>query len=123
MGLLIHLEGITQDHFETLYACARGKASPSQGIAALEDVKEHLIGFTGAYRAITVEPSMHRTYVSLTKNMTRLLAQVEQYVHDMQVADSQPSAEGIERSISSLQLIVNGLRQVASTIDKAQPRS
>jgi hypothetical protein len=66
---------------------------------------------------------MHRTYVSLTKNMTRLLAQVEQYVHEMQVADSQPSAEGIERSISSLQLIVNGLRQVASTIDKAQPRS
>ncbi len=122
MNLYTHLQGITQDHFETLFACARGKASPAQGIQALEDIKEHLIGFSGAYRSMQVEPAMHRTYVSLTNNLNKTLAQVEQYIHDTQATTTAPSSAPVEAAITNMQLIVSSLRQVARTIDKAAPK-
>lgn len=119
MTLVNHLEGITQDKFETLFACARGNASPAQGISAVEDIKEHIIGFSGAYRVLKVDPSMHRTYVSLTKNLTKTMSEIEQYMQDKQITDNPPAATPIESAITNLQLLISSLRQVASTIDKS----
>ncbi len=118
MNLYTQLQGITQSHFETLFSCARGKASPIQGIQALEEIKEQFIGFSGAYRSTQVEPAMHRTYVSLSNNFNKALAQVEQCVHDMQVTTPHPESESIEAAITNMQLLVNSLRQVARTIDR-----
>ncbi|MDD4281061.1 MAG: hypothetical protein PHW58_02380 [Candidatus Methanofastidiosa archaeon] len=71
----------------------------------------------GAYLQRKTDPSMHRTYVSLTNNLTRTLGTIEQYLRGAGGTSPPP---GLDAEVTNAQLLIASLRQVARTLDRSE---